>query len=141
MKKLFLFPLFGLYLNATPIIPMESDKIYILDFFASWCSSCEKELPVLSKLNESYKKNGIELVGIDIDKKESDGIKFQQKMAKYINFKVINDSTNEIIATYKPIGMPALYVMKNQKVCGKIFGATDDLENRLNTLIESCKGR
>ncbi len=140
MKKLLALATLTSLAYCDPRIPMEMEKIYILDFFASWCSSCEKEIPIISKLNETYKKEGIELIGIDVDKNREDGEKFQKKMQRYINFSIINDTNNEIILSYKPIGMPALYVLKNNKICGKIFGATSDLETKLDVAINSCKG-
>lgn len=120
---------------------LENDKTYILDFFASWCSSCEKELPILSKKYEQLKGENIELIGIDVDKNEKDGKKFQEKMATHLNFKVINDTTNEIINSYKPLGIPAIYIVKNNQVCGKLFGAVSNFEEKLDEQLKLCKGK
>ena len=139
MKKLLLISLLSTFGLADTKIPMEPNKIYVLDFFASWCSSCEKEIPILSKLNQKFQKENIELIGIDVDKKLEDAQKFQTKMAKYINYKVINDTSNDIISSYKPIGMPALYIIKNNQVCGKIFGAVSNLEEKLDEQIKVCE--
>jgi thiol-disulfide isomerase/thioredoxin len=34
---------------------LKDSKVYILDFFASWCASCKIELPLISKLNNNIK--------------------------------------------------------------------------------------
>jgi len=80
-----------------------------------------------------------EIIGIDVDKNPQDGKNFQQKLQKYFTFKVINDSNNEIINSYKPLGMPALYIVKNDAICGKIFGAVQNLEERIDEQIKLCK--
>ena len=139
MKKLLLSGLFCVVALSDTKIPMEENKIYILDFFASWCVSCEKEIPILSQIGEKLKKQNIEIIGIDVDKNPQDGKKFQQKLQKYFTFKVINDSNNEIINSYKPLGMPALYIVKNDAICGKIFGAVQNLEERIDEQIKLCK--
>lgn len=139
MKKLLLIGLLCTFVLGDGKIPMEPNKIYIIDFFASWCSSCEKEVPILSKLNQKFQKQNIELIGIDVDKKPEDGEKFQHKMAKYFTYKVINDTSNEIISSYKPLGMPALYLIKNNQICGKVFGAVPNLEEKLDEQIKLCK--
>ncbi|MCI0501027.1 MAG: TlpA family protein disulfide reductase [Epsilonproteobacteria bacterium] len=139
MKKLLLSTLFCIQGFASSELKMDSNKIYILDFFASWCPSCEKELPVLSKVYPDLKQRGIELIGIDVDTKIEDGKKFQEKMKKYLPFEVINDTSNKIINEYKPKGMPALIVIKNNKVCGKVFGAVANLEEKIEEQIKLCE--
>ncbi len=139
MKKLLLSALFCIQGFASSELKMDSNKIYILDFFASWCPSCEKELPVLSKVYPDLKQRGIELIGIDVDTKIEDGKKFQEKMKKYLPFEVINDTSNKIINEYKPKGMPALIVIKNNKVCGKVFGAVANLEEKIEEQIKLCE--
>ena len=44
-------------------------KGYIINFWATWCIPCKKELPDLSLLNLKLKKYNIEVVTISIDKK------------------------------------------------------------------------
>lgn len=143
MKKILLFTalIYLEALNANEILKMEANKMYIIDFFASWCVSCEKELPILSKMNEKFKANNIELIGIDVDKNKNDATKFQERMAKYLTFKVINDTSNQIINSYKPLGIPAVYIINNNTICGKIFGAVANLEEKINEQIKICEER
>src|ERR1700761_1673454 len=42
-------------------------KAVLLDFWASWCEPCKKELPLLSKLAPRLKQKGIEIVAVNID--------------------------------------------------------------------------
>jgi thiol-disulfide isomerase/thioredoxin len=37
--------------NIAATLNISNDKIYVVDFFASWCASCKIELPIISKLN------------------------------------------------------------------------------------------
>lgn len=139
MKKgLLIFMLSQSIAFGADTLTMSPNKIYVLDFFASWCSSCEKEIPILSKMDESFKKRNIELIGIDVDRNPNDAKKFQQKLQKYFTFEIIDDSSNKIIREYKPIGMPAVYIVKNNQICGKVFGATPDLEKKIEEQIDMC---
>ncbi len=40
----------------------------IIDFWATWCEPCLKELPDLSKLQEKYKKQEVTVIAISVDK-------------------------------------------------------------------------
>ena len=71
---------------------MKTDKIYIIDFFASWCTSCKKEIPLISKVNTTLDKDHVEIIGIDVDKDEKKGVMFQKKLTTEgkLNSRVVN---------------------------------------------------
>jgi len=106
------------------------DKIYVIDFFASWCGSCKKEIPLISVANTKIDSTKVEIIGVDVDKDINAGIKFQKNLKNdnKLNFRVINDPQNLIISEFAPIGMPTLYYVKNKKVIGIITGAVDSID-------------
>jgi len=112
--------------NILEKLNLQPDKTYIIDFFASWCESCKKEMPLLIKVSKEIDKSKFELIGVDVDEKLSDGKEFQRDLN--ISFRVINDPKNEIIKAFNPLGMPSLYVVKNGKVIDFLFGAKDNID-------------
>lgn len=141
MKKSFILACVALAstLFANETLLLEKEKTTILSFFASWCPSCKKELPQLAKLHAAYQKQGIEIIGIDVDKKLEDAQKFQEKMKEHLPFKVINDTSNSIVKKYKPLGMPAIFIVRDNEVCATIFGAEEHLKERLEQELQTCK--
>lgn len=49
------------------LMTAQSDKILVLNFWATWCAPCIKELPLFEQLNASRKDVEISLVSIDLD--------------------------------------------------------------------------
>ncbi len=45
-------------------------KVVLLNFWASWCPPCLREIPVFSDLRDQYHEQGFEVVGIAIDELE-----------------------------------------------------------------------
>jgi len=109
---------------------IKDDKIYIIDFFASWCGSCEKEIPYISDVHQQIDANKVEIIGIDVDKDIEKAIVFQKELTSNdsLTFKVINDPENLIIKEFKPIGMPALFYIQDKKIIKLIYGAVDDID-------------
>jgi thiol-disulfide isomerase/thioredoxin len=49
------------------LIESRSDQIKVINFWATWCAPCVKELPLFEKLNEERKDVRVMLVSMDID--------------------------------------------------------------------------
>ena len=44
-----------------------SNKVVVIDFWATWCGPCREEIPHLNKLYADYKGQGLEIIGISMD--------------------------------------------------------------------------
>lgn len=100
---------------------MEKDKIYVINFFASWCGSCKKELPLINQLHKD-----ISIIGVNIDKDRVKGENFVKNLS--LKFKVYYDNDNTIVEKFDPIGVPAIYFIKNNHVIDYKFGAINQID-------------
>jgi thiol-disulfide isomerase/thioredoxin len=72
-KPLPAFTLAGKDGKETNVAAISAGKKYILiDFWASWCAPCRREIPNLKNLYKQYSSKGFEIISISIDKKEAD---------------------------------------------------------------------
>ena len=53
--------------------------LVVLNFWASWCPPCVKEIPVFTALQDEYREEGVQFVGVAIDQPE-DARAFSDKL-------------------------------------------------------------
>ena len=116
-------------------LQLKQDKIYVLDFFAAWCVSCKIELPLVSKLNKTIDKSKYKIIGINVDEDINEGKAFVKDLA--LDFNIVYDNTNEIISKFEPIGVPAIYYIKNNTVQKVIFGAVHNIDKKIQADLKS----
>lgn len=45
-------------------------KVVLVDFWATWCPPCRKEIPLMKKIYEHNKEKGFEIIGVSLDEDE-----------------------------------------------------------------------
>jgi thiol-disulfide isomerase/thioredoxin len=55
------------YDGLEPLINRSDDKLHVVNFWATWCAPCIKELPYFEELQENYKAQNVELLLVRLD--------------------------------------------------------------------------
>lgn len=54
--------------NIKPFLNQKNDKIYVVNFWATWCVPCVAELPYFEQLKENYPEIELLLISLDFPK-------------------------------------------------------------------------
>jgi thiol-disulfide isomerase/thioredoxin len=101
------------------------DSVVLLNFWATTCHSCKKELPELEKLYQQY-KNKVKFYGIVIDTDNPQKIKNAKKEMGF-SFPVLIGNY-QVMEKYRIIGTPITYVLGKDNTIGKIFIGPQPIE-------------
>ncbi len=114
-----------------------SGKVVILDFWATWCGPCRMEIPGFVQLYERYKDEGLEIVGISLDR---DGwnavIPFMEQYG--VNYTVVLGDQNVVMRYGGIRSIPTTFVInKNGQVVDRVVGyrPPDYFENEVVQLL------
>jgi thiol-disulfide isomerase/thioredoxin len=72
------------WVKGDPITGFEKGKIYVVEFWATWCGPCKAQFPHLSEMQKEFKDKGVTFIGTNIweDKQYSD--KTLPKVEKFV---------------------------------------------------------
>lgn len=96
-------------------------KLVLIDFWASWCGPCRKEMPNVVKIYSKFKNKGFEIYGVSLDQ---DKEKWMEAITKDgINWPQVSDLKywdNVAARIYNVQGIPyTVLIDKNGKIIAK----------------------
>ena len=45
----------------------ETDSVYVINFWATWCAPCVREIPYFEKINKEYRERGVKVLLVSLD--------------------------------------------------------------------------
>lgn len=110
-------------------------QVIILNFWATWCVPCIKEMPELQKSHQALKDKNIKIIGINFAEPKN---KVKQYIQDHqIDFPILLDQFANIAQEYEVLNLPVTYFITPRGIVrDKIFGG-----GLTQTLIEAKVGQ
>ncbi|MET2832823.1 TlpA disulfide reductase family protein [Mesorhizobium shangrilense] len=110
------------WLRGEPLTNLQPGKVYIVEFWATWCGPCVAAMPHLVQLQDKYKDSGLEVIGVAADEQAPTADEARTKLdawlsEKYsnLNYRIAFDHTGEMNKLWKEpsfsVGIPASFVV------------------------------
>lgn len=114
-------------------------KVVLINFWATWCPPCVKEIPSLNELNRRMANRDFQLLTINVGEQEAVIWKFLEQHP--VDFPVLLDSNGEAIKSWKVYAYPSNYLLDgNGRIHYGYYGALDwvapDVIDLIQTLLE-----
>ncbi len=79
-------------------------KVVLVNFWATWCEPCEREMPAMERLYNALPREDFEMVAISIDESKEEVAAFQDRYR--LSFPIVLDSDKLVNAAYQTMGVP-----------------------------------
>ena len=111
---------------------LDFNSKYVVNFWATWCIPCKKELPDLNKMKINHKD--LKVIIISIDKKSiKDQLNFLKKN-KVNELTTYFDKNMTFFRSLKLRGIPSTLLIKQQKIIAKKEGIFSYNQNSLEQI-------
>lgn len=131
------------WIKGTPVQQFKKGTIYVVEFWATWCSPCKAAMPHLSILAVEY-KDRVTILGIDVYETKSTSIEkvkaFVDSMGARMDYHVAAEDSNFMVAGWLNAsgeqGIPKSFVVNAE---GKVawIGHPKDLDVVLSKIVNN----
>ncbi len=113
-------------------------KVVMVDFWASWCTPCRQEAPVLSQVYLEYAGQPVEFIGVNIWDRNQDALDFLE--AFQTTYPTGVDEAGSIAIDYGLRGIPEKFFIDQEGVVRQKFVGpmqADDLRAAIDGLLST----
>ena len=107
-------PLFELETADGEMVGLEDyrGQVVLLNFWATWCAPCRIEMPLLQSTFESFKDQGLVILGIDFDEPADLVASFGDELG--LTFPLLLDPGGKVQQQYKVRGYPTTVILDRE---------------------------
>jgi len=96
---------------------LAAGKVYVVEFWATWCPPCRQSIPHLTQLQKKYKDRGVVVIGVS-NEEPAKVTPFVETMGTQMDYHVAVDTAGAVVAGYmsafKQGGIPTAFIVDKQ---------------------------
>ena len=128
----------GLTFVKGDAVTFEKGKVYVVEFWATWCPPCKTSIPHLTEIQKQFKDKGVTVIGVSNE--SVDTVKpFVEKMGEEMNYTVAVDAEGKIgkgyMTAFKQNGIPTAFIVDAKSNVVWVGHPMDGLDTMLGQIV------
>jgi cytochrome c biogenesis protein CcmG/thiol:disulfide interchange protein DsbE len=112
-------------------------KVILINFWASWCSPCKAEMPAIQATYQTYKDQGLVVLGINATDQDEANAARQFAQTQGLTFPLLADVSGTVFQLYQVQALPTSFFVDRQGKIGSVVVGGPMAEALLRTRIET----
>src|SRR5215472_7737031 len=112
-------------------------KVVLLDFWATWCPPCRKEIPSFMNLYDTYRSRGLVVIGVSMDDSKTDVMRFTKRLK--VNYPILlGAGRDDLGSVFGELPLPTAFVIgRDGTICSKHDSQTakEQFEREIEALL------
>ena len=110
-------------------------EVVLLNFWATWCPPCRKEMPSMAALHRKYAERGLKVVAVSVDRDVNDLSAFVREYK--LPFQVLHDAESNVSHSYGVFRYPETFLIDRQgQVRYHLVGAVEWMSESITKGVE-----
>ena len=115
-----------------------SDKLVVLNFWATWCTPCTLEMPTLEALWRGYRERGLVVVAVSVDRGAPRALLDPYVKNLDLTFPILLDPDMAAANAWRVTGLPTTFVVRpGGEVVGVAIGPREWNSEEMRSLLET----
>ena len=117
-----------------------SGRVVLVNFWATWCEPCEREMPAMERLYQALSREDFELIAVAIDDEQEDVHAFQERYR--LSFPILLDLDQAVYGSYQTMGVPeSLLLDRDGRIVERYVGPREwDADEHIDRIRELIGG-
>ena len=94
-------------------------SVVLINFWATWCGPCRREMPALNRLADRYRKQGLSVLGIALDDDPAVVRAFIRRLG--VRFTILHDPGQQVASRYKVFAYPTSFLLDRQGIVRAVY--------------------
>jgi len=113
-------------------------QVVIVNFWATWCPPCTREMSSLDNLYKTYKSKGLVVLAVNVGEDDDAVFDFSSVMDPELIAIILFDKDSKAMQAWKAIGLPTTFVInKKGKIVYQAVGGRDFNDEKITKIIEA----
>ncbi len=107
------------WVKGDKIDALAPGRVYIVEFWATWCGPCKVSIPHLTKLQAKHRDNGLTVIGVSIWERDTSKVApFVAEMGAKMDYSIAMDDGTKMSDTWmaaaKRTGIPSAFIINRE---------------------------
>jgi len=100
--------------GATHDLAQLKGRVVLINFWATWCPPCRREMPSMERLSQALKGEAFSVLAVDVGEGPDIIESFTSQLDTALTFPILLDQNSRTMQTWKVAGLPTTYLVDRQ---------------------------